>query len=152
MMRALIIAAAIAAVLSSPAQATELPSCLNSETQALFRQAAQSTDHLYIKEIASDDASKRWCFIQFFKNWSVEPDWSSILRNRISRWESSGTVSLEAVFTLEWINEANGKYWLQIKEQHRLRCYMNARYPRGTWPAQNLCPGATASGSFERRQ
>jgi hypothetical protein len=108
-MKKLLFAAVALIALTTGSQATELPPCNDLATRKVFVNVVNTFNLYEFKEIENDDSSKRWCYAFF--------------SGRSSTWTSHGSVPttpyMEAIFTVEWINESKGEFWLEVKELGR---------------------------------
>ena len=92
--------------LPTPAKAGELPTCRSDETKKTLARVIRSNMILEIKDYANGNAAeKRWCYAYFS---------SPVLPNGGYR---MGSPFQEAIFTLEWMNKSESRFWLQIVQQ-----------------------------------
>jgi hypothetical protein len=98
-MRKLLVAAAMLVALINSGQAAELPDCDAPETRATFANVVSNWQLLEFKNINSDDPTKkRWCSAFYIGRFGMRSPY------------------MEAVFTLEWMNESEHRFWLQVRE------------------------------------
>jgi hypothetical protein len=79
----------------------ELPACDNKQVLKVFGDMVRPADGIFqeIKEMESGgDPSKRWCYAFFIG-----------ARGRRG-------IYMEAVFTLEWQNKSEGRWWLEVRQ------------------------------------
>jgi hypothetical protein len=103
----------IAATLAfaAPAHATAtLPECNNDEVQQVLTRLTKALKIFETKDMRSGEG-QRWCYVYF----------GGIVGY-------GGNPFQEVIFTLEWINESEGRWWLQIKER-RETCRGNTGDP-----------------------
>jgi hypothetical protein len=96
-MKKLLIAVTLAA-LTSVSQAAELPECNDVKTQKVFTNVVDTWQVLEFKNVNGDDPNKRWCSVYYVGRFGMRSPF------------------MEAIFTLEWINESHGRFWLQVKQ------------------------------------
>jgi hypothetical protein len=92
------IAAVVLALSSIEARAqTALPECNADETRAVFASVVNTWELLEFKTINNDDPKKRWCYAYFVGKIGLRSPY------------------MEAIFTLEWLNESERRFWLQVQ-------------------------------------
>jgi len=83
------------------AQAKDLPNCDDLEVQKAFIDAVRPTDRIFeIKNWKATTDGKQWCYAFFPGSYLTGRD---------------RTPYMQALYTLEWINEAEGHWWFQLK-------------------------------------
>jgi len=82
---------------STATQAAELPGCDDPETKKVFTNVVNTWRVHEFKEIKGDDPKKRWCYVFYTGRYGLESPF------------------MQAIFTLEWINESEGRFWLQVQ-------------------------------------
>jgi hypothetical protein len=88
----------IAAMLvSSAAQAAELPACNAPNVQRTFTQVARVHTMYGLRDWRESTDGKRWCYASYFADIGTFGQWR------------------HSVFTLEWVNETEGRWWLETK-------------------------------------
>jgi hypothetical protein len=117
-MRRLLLAMVAAVALLSPAKAAdELPSCTSDQVTTTLTNVIrpafviEQTDY----EHSDDAASKRWCYAYFSSPYLADGSY-----RMGSPWQ-------EAVFTVEWINKSENRFWLQVTKQQAYRKYGDER-------------------------
>jgi hypothetical protein len=94
-------AAVIAVVSFHPAQAVEEtrlpPSCTDPAVKDLFARVVPLWE-LFETKNQSTDGDKRWCYAYFTGRIGLQSPY------------------MEAIFTLEWVNRSEGRYWLQVRQ------------------------------------
>jgi hypothetical protein len=93
------------------ASQSALPNCDDPETKKIFMSVVNPWDVLELKNIEGSDPKKRWCYAYYIRrgfNGSFPTDhiWLGVRT----------TPHMEAVFTLEWVNKSEGRFWLQVRE------------------------------------
>jgi hypothetical protein len=92
----------------------ELPVCNSDMAKKTLIEVVRPAMILEIKDMqtgTTDATKKRWCYTYFV---------SPYLPNGGYR---MGAPYQEAVYTLEWINQAEGRFWLQVQQQQLNRKY-----------------------------
>jgi hypothetical protein len=118
MKKPLLATAAVAALVASVASASssELPACNSATVVETLASAIRPSFIVDVEdyEKVGPAAKKRWCYTYFS---------STRLPNGGYR---MGSPWQEAIYTVEWTNEAEGRYWLQVVEQAVHRRYGNS--------------------------
>jgi hypothetical protein len=100
------------AVMSAPALAAEpaptpksLPACDDPAVKDGFLKTVRPSGFYELKDWqgSGTSADKRWCYAFFAGGYGLG-------------YSIYHAPFMEAVFTLEWVNEADGRWWLQIRE------------------------------------
>jgi hypothetical protein len=97
-MRRFAIAVAAMMLALTSAHAADLPDCNAQETRAVFANAVNHWNLLEFRNLNSDDPKKRWCYAYYVGRFGMRSPY------------------MDAVFTLEWLNESQGRFWLQVRE------------------------------------
>ena len=102
MMRTLLIIAALLTTITT-AHAKTLPACDNNEVKATFVKLRHVVKGMAdISELGGND-TKRMCSAYYYGQTGM-----------------TNAAYQEAVFSLEWINEDNGEWWLQVKSSQSI--------------------------------
>jgi hypothetical protein len=104
-LKSLFDAAALVAVSTLPIAAKPLPACDDGAVKQTFLKIVQPWQLYELKAYGSGNSGtdKRWCYAYF-----AGAEGLGVPRAR--------TPFMEAVFTLEWMNEADNRWWLQIRQ------------------------------------
>jgi hypothetical protein len=93
----------------------KLPRCGSEQAKATLANVVR-TDARDLLEVKTTDSNtkQRWCYAYF-----------------IAPYPGLGGSFREAVYTLEWIDEASGRYWLQIRAEQRAmpKCSVLPNHP-----------------------
>lgn len=116
----ILLATAAALLATNVARADdELPACNSDQVKQTLINVVrpdfitEQTDF----EHTDQDASKRWCYAYFASPYSNGRYYM-------------GAPFQEAVFTIEWTNKSEHRFWLQVTQQHEYRKYGDERdYP-----------------------
>src|SRR5262245_39996088 len=96
-------------ITAAPAKPGELPACGDEITIKTLKDVLKPDMMLEIKDMYRSDATKkRWCYVYF-----NSPYYPGGYR--------MGAPYQEAIFTLEWINQSENRFWLQVQQQHVYR-------------------------------
>jgi hypothetical protein len=105
---ATVAAVALTATTVTTAQAKDLPACDSETVRETFIKVSSAVHANHekmgakLKELEAN-ANKRWCHAAYIRNFCP------------NRYCPIGSIrSTESIFTLEWINESEGRFWLQI--------------------------------------
>jgi len=106
MKKTILTAALLAAsALSAQAQTHPLPACNDPAVKTTFLNMVQPASFYELKDWqgASNNGDKHWCYAYFAGGTGLGVP-------------SLRSPFMEAVFTLEWVNENDGRWWLQIRK------------------------------------
>jgi hypothetical protein len=82
----------------------KLPRCGSEEAKATLANVVRTeVQNLLEVKTTNSNAKQRWCYAYF-----------------IAPYPTMGGSFREAIYTLEWIDEASGRYWLQIRAEQRI--------------------------------
>ena len=125
MKRSLLAAAALLLLATAQAQA-ELPKCGDSQVKETFLNVARPWQVLEIKDWRGTD-DKRWCDAYYIGK------------------SGMGSPYMEAIFTLEWINDQDNRFWLQIRQSQQ-----TCRGVMGNPWSMERCPFSETDGRHAR--
>jgi hypothetical protein len=106
MMKKLLVTATALIALTIPAYAEPAPDCNSPEVQnVLTRVVGGRIGQPF--DLKSDTEEKRWCTV-----WASVPSkkWASLARMWYTAYNTQ-----RLVYTIEWINETDGRFWVQIQ-------------------------------------
>jgi hypothetical protein len=125
MKRLLLTGAALLMTATAALADNQLPACDNAEVAKVFANVARPyfvTEQTDYDQTATPDpdASKKFCYAYFASPYLPNGQYSM------------GGPFQEAVFTLEWTNKAEGKWWLQLVQRAVGRKYEDqaSNYPK----------------------
>src|SRR5215831_2901957 len=99
-------AAALVATSTLPVAAKPLPACNDPEVEKMFIDLVRPMSFYELTDWQGSGGEQRWCYAFFAGGRGLGVPY---LRYPF----------MEAVFTLEWVNEADDRYWLQIRDAVR---------------------------------
>lgn len=94
--------AALLALTATAANARELPACDTPEVEAVMVRVVNPEKLFLTEPYQTDRTDKRWCR-------------SAVLARH-------GRGQLDLIYTIEWTNEAEGRWWLEIKSATNFAC------------------------------
>jgi hypothetical protein len=126
-----IAAALLSGLMTTTAQSTEkpLPACDDRLVKTTFLEVVPTWELYEIKDYRGDDG-KRWCSAYYTGKFGMRSPY------------------MEAIFTIEWINEADGRFWLQVRQsQETCRGVMGNPWSRERCPYSEI-DGKHADGAM----
>ena len=123
------------ALTAIPATAGELPACNSGIVVQTLASVIKPTFIVDIEnyEKTPPSAAKRWCYTYFSSR-------------HTSYGYQMGSPWQEAIFTIEWTNQVEGHFWLQVIQQQNYRKYGNERdhdeikFENGQWVSTHRAP------------
>ena len=102
-------AIAIAGVVltSGAAYANQLPECDSPEVRNTLQSILQTNDIRRSDDLKADTPDKRWCTAIAMVPYRT---WASTARMWYDQYRPT-----EVTYTIEWINEAEGRFWVQTQ-------------------------------------
>ena len=97
MKKTLIAAMAALALVTGTAEAKPLPQCNDDTVHNVFLEAVQPWEILELKDWRGAD-DKRWCYAFYIGRYGMRSPY------------------MEAIYTLEWVDESEGRFWLQVRQ------------------------------------